>query len=108
MNAETNLSFAKLERRQMIEVREGAGSVIVCLSGLLWVTRQGHGEDFVMGPGQSMALDGRGRAVAQALRSSTLRVIRQAAEQIGPPSGSTSRRSPPAQRRTLPWSPSPQ
>jgi hypothetical protein len=84
MKAETNSSFAKLERREMIELREGTGNAIVCLSGSLWVTRQGHCEDIILKPGQSIVLDGKGYAVAQGLRYSTLRVIRRAsAETLG-------------------------
>lgn len=59
----------------MIECREGAGNVIVCLSGSLWITRLGHREDIILKPGQSVVLDGNGYAVVQGLACSTLRIM---------------------------------
>lgn len=79
MIAETNSSLVKLERREMIEIAEEAGNAIFCLSGSLWITRQGRREDTILEPGQSIVLDGKGCAVVQALGYSTLRVTRRAA-----------------------------
>lgn len=79
MNAETNSSLMTLERREIIDVTEQAGNAILCLSGSLWITRHGQGEDIILEPGQSIVLDGRGCAVVQALGHSTLRVMRRVA-----------------------------
>lgn len=78
MNAEMNSSFMTLDRRQIIELADGAGGAITCLAGTLWVTRQGGSEDIILAPGQSVRLDGTGSAVVQGLTSSTLRVTRRA------------------------------
>lgn len=75
MNVEKKFSIARLERREMIECREGIGNVIVCLSGSLWITRLGHREDIILKPGQSVVLDGNGYAVVQGLACSTLRIM---------------------------------
>lgn len=77
MNVEKKFSIARLERREMIECREGIGNVIVCLSGSLWITRLGHREDIILTPGQSVVLDGNGYAVVQGLACSTLRIMRR-------------------------------
>jgi len=84
MNVEQKFSIAQLERRAMIECREGTGDVIVCLSGSLWITRRGHCEDIILKPGHSVVLDGKGYAVVQGLTCSTLRIMhRSSANTLG-------------------------
>jgi hypothetical protein len=39
------------------------GSRIRCLSGYLWVTVQGEGEDHILGPGQSLAIGTPGKVI---------------------------------------------
>jgi len=39
------------------------GSRIRCLSGHLWVTVQGEGEDHILNPGQSLAIGNPGKVI---------------------------------------------
>ncbi len=43
---------------------------IRCISGQLWLTRQGDSEDYVLGPGQALGVGRDDQAVIQALRAS--------------------------------------
>lgn len=78
MNPEFQYSAIRLERRQCIEVPDGAGASIACTSGLIWLTQDRQYADIVLPAGRSFVLDGRGTAVVQALSASTVRVTRPA------------------------------
>jgi hypothetical protein len=47
---------------------------IRCISGELWLTRQGDSEDYFLGPGQALAVGRDDQAVIQALRESRFRL----------------------------------
>lgn len=47
---------------------------IRCISGQIWLTRQGDAEDHILGPGQSLTVGGDEQAVIQALRESRFRL----------------------------------
>lgn len=48
---------------------------VVCLEGELWLTRDGDIKDYILGPGESLALARRDRGAVQALRASRLRLV---------------------------------
>ena len=48
---------------------------LICLSGKLWLTRDGDVEDYVLGAGQSFALRRGDKAAVQALQASRVRLI---------------------------------
>lgn len=75
MITELKSSFVQLDRRQFVELMDAAGVSVTCISGSLWITQHKEFADIVLGPGQSFVLDGRGKAVVQALAASTLRVL---------------------------------
>lgn len=79
MTATMDSSFVTLKRREMIELAEGDGTSITCMTGSLWVTRFGSPEDVILAPGQSMVLFSKGSTVVQGLGYSTLKVTRPAA-----------------------------
>ena len=43
---------------------------IRCISGQIWLTRHGDSEDYILGPGQALAVGRDDQAVIQALRES--------------------------------------
>jgi len=45
---------------------------LLCLAGELWVTRDGDAEDYILGPGQHLALGRDDQAVVQALQASRM------------------------------------
>lgn len=63
-----------LMRNQMFSL-PAQDLTLLCLSGELWVTRDGDIEDYILGPGQSMSVGHADQAAAQALRPSQLRLI---------------------------------
>lgn len=67
MNAKNHSSPRGLAHQEIVELADGAADALVCLSGVLWVTAHGSGEDVVLTAGQRLALRGRTRVVVQAL-----------------------------------------
>ncbi|MCX7157347.1 MAG: DUF2917 domain-containing protein [Rhodocyclales bacterium] len=47
---------------------------LVCLSGELWLTRDGDREDYILGPGRSFVVRRGDEAIVQALRASRVRL----------------------------------
>lgn len=56
-----------LRKRQVLAVFLPGSGKIHCLGGSLWITRDGGGEDLILTTGQTLELDGGGRAVIEAL-----------------------------------------
>ncbi len=48
---------------------------LCCLSGQVWLTRDGDTEDYILGPGQLLAVGRDDRAAVQALRDSRIRLV---------------------------------
>jgi len=63
----------ELNRSEVLSLRP-TGDTVVCVTGRIWVTREGDGEDYVLGPAERMRLRGRGRVVVQALEPSTVAI----------------------------------
>lgn len=49
---------------------------VLCLAGQLWVTRDGDIEDYILGPGQRLAIGRHDQAAVQALQPSRFRLTR--------------------------------
>lgn len=64
----------RLKRNQMFSL-PAQDLTLLCLSGELWLTRDGDIEDYILGPGQSMSVGHADQAAVQALRPSQLRLI---------------------------------
>ncbi|MDZ4251543.1 MAG: DUF2917 domain-containing protein [Sulfuritalea sp.] len=47
---------------------------LLCLAGELWLTRDGDAEDYILGPGQRLAIGRKDQAAVQALRASRFRL----------------------------------
>ncbi len=75
MTAWMNSSLVSLKQRVMIELEE-ENCTIACMTGLLWVTQLGSGQDVILEPGQSMVLAGRRSTVVQGLGYSTMALAR--------------------------------
>ena len=48
---------------------------LICLSGEIWLTREGDGKDYILPAGRSFALAGSVRPTVQALADSRLRLV---------------------------------
>lgn len=79
MNAKNHSSPAGLAYQEIVELPDGAADTIVCLSGVLWVTAHGDGEDIVLNAGQRLTLRGKSRVVVQALAAARYRLDRAGA-----------------------------
>ena len=73
MHAEAAAIEESLEkgRLQLLPARE---LVVQCLAGELWITRDGDAEDYILGPGQRLAIGRNDQAAVQALRASRFRL----------------------------------
>jgi|694.fasta_scaffold30119_4 hypothetical protein len=49
-------------------------ATLLCLDGMLWLTREGDIEDYILGPGQSFTARRHDKVTVQALRPSRLRL----------------------------------
>ncbi len=74
MNLELNQDELCLKPKQLVKVRGGAGHVIVCHSGSLWLTQDRDRRDIVLGAGESFTLDRDGLALVQALEQSAISI----------------------------------
>lgn len=48
---------------------------LVCLEGEFWLTREGDGEDYIVGPGRSVTVRRGDRAVVEALQAGRVRLV---------------------------------
>lgn len=71
----------RLAARQLLALPNEYLSLI-CLSGELWLTRDGDIEDYILGPGQSLAIRPGDQAAVQALRPSELRLLALSASAV--------------------------
>ncbi|KAF0163044.1 MAG: hypothetical protein FD157_3390 [Rhodocyclaceae bacterium] len=62
-----------LAKNQMLALPD-ENLTLVCLSGELWLTRDGDREDYILGPGRSFAVRRGDDAIVQALRASRVRL----------------------------------
>jgi hypothetical protein len=77
-----------LPPRGIYRIDDGAGTLIECLSGALWITQHGDHRDITLERGQCFQLDRDGLAIVYGLGAARFRLER------GPPEGR--RRSGPA------------
>ena len=64
-----------LDAETSLRVEHAALLEIECVSGVLWITREGDVCDRFIGPGESSDISGRGVTLATALERSLVRVI---------------------------------
>ncbi|GEM_PF-2325593 len=62
-----------LAKNQMLALPDES-LTLVCLSGELWLTRDGDQEDYILGPGRSFVVRRGDKAAVQALRPSRVRL----------------------------------
>jgi len=78
-----NPSTFVLAQGELVSLRPGRRACrVFCVAGRLWVTASGHREDWLLGAGQSISINGAGRIVAEALRTSTMRLDISAAANV--------------------------
>ena len=56
----------QLRAREVLDIRNGQGLAVRCLSGSLWITQDGDSDDVVLTAGQCFVLDRRGLALVSA------------------------------------------
>ena len=82
-----NPDLVALKARGIHRIHDGAGSLIECLSGVLWITQHGDHRDITLVPGERFRLDRDGLSIVYGLKPSRFRLSpRQApAGQPSPP-----------------------
>ena len=68
-----------LDTDSSLRIEHAAILEIECLSGVLWITREGDVHDRFVGPGETFNPSGRGVTLATALERSLVRVIERSA-----------------------------
>jgi Protein of unknown function (DUF2917) len=81
-----------LSARGIHRIEDGAGLLIECLSGALWITQAGDHRDITLERGQSFELDRNGMAVVYGLGAARFRLER------APPEGQRRIEPAPGQR----------
>ena len=71
----TDASRLALTAGQTASLRDAQGTRIEPLSGSLWITQEGEGRDIVLGPGEEVVLDRKGKAVLHAFTQSLVLVV---------------------------------
>ena len=67
MNIELQSGGLRLERGQLLKVRDGEGSTVCALEGAVWITEDHQPKDIVLEAGQCYQLRNRGLAIVHAL-----------------------------------------
>jgi DUF2917 family protein len=75
MQLEIKRSTFTLGPAALLAVDDGAGTRIVCHSGVLWITQEGDVKDSIVGPGDVFTIRKPGHTVITALEPSTLSVL---------------------------------
>jgi hypothetical protein len=68
-----------LKARSIHRIEDGAGTLIECLSGVLWITQNGDHRDITLERGQRFWLDRDGLAVVYGLEAARFRVAQTGA-----------------------------
>jgi DUF2917 family protein len=68
-----------LDAESSLRIEHAAILEIECLSGVLWITREGDVHDRFIGPGESFNPSGRGVTLATALERTLVRMIERPA-----------------------------
>lgn len=68
---ELNIALPELAlaRGQVVTLDDAAGRRIFARFGTVWVTEEGDGKDYIVGPGDARLVRADGRTVVQALQS---------------------------------------
>jgi hypothetical protein len=72
MQIEINSSTLTLSPANLLTVRNGTGTRILCRSGCLWVTQEGDIKDSVVAAGEVLTIRRPGRTLISALEPSSL------------------------------------
>jgi hypothetical protein len=67
MHTELNLAATPLTRGQLHRLQDARGSLVLCLSGTLWLTQQGDPRDIVLEAGDEGRIDQDGLSILSAL-----------------------------------------
>jgi len=67
MHTDLNLAATVLERGQSLPLQDASGSLVLCLSGSLWLTQEGDPRDVVLEAGDEALIDRDGLSLLHAL-----------------------------------------
>jgi hypothetical protein len=79
MNPLIDADMVSVKARDIFRIEDGAGWLIECLSGVLWITQHADHRDITLAAGASFRLDRPGLAIVYALEPARFRVVRCAA-----------------------------
>jgi hypothetical protein len=68
MHTDLTLAATILKRGQMQRLQDARGSLVLCLSGTLWLTQEGDARDIVLEAGDEARIERRGLTILSAMR----------------------------------------
>jgi hypothetical protein len=71
MHTDLKLAATHLKRGQLQRLPDAQGSVVLCLSGTLWLTQQGDARDIVLEAGDEARVEHAGLSILSALRDAS-------------------------------------
>ncbi len=74
---DVNLHYAgiQLDTKGFLTLKDAKGTRVLCLEGELWITQDGDYEDYLVRPGETLAIAGDGPAIVQARVASRLLLL---------------------------------
>jgi Protein of unknown function (DUF2917) len=79
MNPLIDADVVSVKARGIHRIEDGAGCLIECLSGVLWITQRADHRDITLAAGDAFRLDRTGLAIVYALEPARFRVLPSAA-----------------------------
>jgi len=71
MHTDLNLAATHLQRGELQRVPDAQGSLVLCLSGTLWLTQEGDAHDIVLDAGDEARIEHAGLSILSALRDAS-------------------------------------
>lgn len=72
----TQVTMLEMAGREALLVGCQDGATLECLAGQLWVTQDGRREDWILGPGERLRIEGRAPVVVSATREARMAIRR--------------------------------
>jgi hypothetical protein len=85
MDTRIDKALIKLDKGELLRVRNGAGKGVAVFGGLVWITQDGDMNDSFASPGDAFVFDRPGLAVVQALSASRVLMFDAAHERAAMP-----------------------
>jgi hypothetical protein len=84
MQNDLKLPATQLRRGQLLRVPDGRGSLVLCLSGTVWLTQDSDPRDIVLEAGDAVRIERDGLSIVSALSDASIVLSRDATRPHAP------------------------